>query len=166
MGLLLNFFCTEQPFHMRKTRSDKVTFDKKDLVKIESMAAMGLTLDQIASIFGISTDTIYRRVNEGKIDLSAALLRGKSKALYKIANKTYKLASEGNPAMIKYFLSCRGGWSEKLQVIDDNRVREEQEKNRQLDAFIDVMSDQEIDKYQSLSEKMSQIMESARERVG
>ena len=41
----------------------------------------------------------------------------------------------------------------------------EQEKNRQLDAFIDAMTDQEIDEYQSLGEQMNQIMESARERV-
>jgi predicted DNA-binding protein (UPF0251 family) len=150
---------------MRKERSDKITFDKKDISKIESMAAMGLSLDQIASIFGVSTDTIYRRMNEGNIDLSAALTKGKSKALYKIANKAYKLALEGNTAMIKYFLSCRGGWSEKLQIIDDNRVREEQEKSRQLDAIIDAMTDQEIDEYQSLSEKMNQIMDSVRERV-
>jgi hypothetical protein len=68
-------------------------------------------------------------------------------------------------SMIKYFLSCRGGWSEKSQIIDDNRVREEQVKNRQLDAIIDAITNKEIDEYQSLSEKMSQIMESARERV-
>jgi hypothetical protein len=56
-------------------------------------------------------------MKEGNIDLSAALTKGKSKALYKIANKAYQLALEGNPSMIKYFLSCRGNWSEKTQVI-------------------------------------------------
>lgn len=54
---------------MRKERSDKIAFTSKDISKIESMAAMGLSLEQIASIFGISTDTIYRRMNEGNIDL-------------------------------------------------------------------------------------------------
>jgi transposase len=54
---------------MRKERSDKITFTTKDLSKIESMAAMGLSLEQIASIFGVSTDTIYRRMNEGNLDL-------------------------------------------------------------------------------------------------
>jgi hypothetical protein len=68
--------------------------------------------------------------------------------------------------MIKYFLSCRGGWSEKLQIIDDNEVREEQEKNRQLDAIVDAMADQEIDEYKSHSDKMKQIVAEARERVG
>ena len=109
---------------MRKQRSDKITFSTKDISKIESMAAMGLSLEQIASIFGVSTDTIYRRMNEGNLDLSEALSRGKSKALYKIANKAYKLAMEGNVSMIKYFLSCRGGWSEKLQIIEDNSVKD------------------------------------------
>jgi IS30 family transposase len=151
---------------MRKERSDKITFDKKDISKIEYMAAMGLSLDQIASIFGISTDTIYRRVNEGNIDLSAALSRGKSKALYKIAKKAYKIALEGNPSMIKYFLSCRGGWSEKLQIIDNNQVSETQEKQRQMQLIVDAMTDEEIDEYKSHSDKMKQIVACARERVG
>lgn len=150
---------------MRKERSDKIIFTSKDISKIESMAAMGLSLEQIASIFGVSTDTIYRRMNEGNIDLSAALSRGKSKALYKIANKAYNLAMEGNVAMIKYFLSCRGGWSEKLQIIEDNRVKEEQDKRRQLEAVVDAMTDEEIDAYKNLNDQMREIEEEAKARV-
>ena len=112
------------------------------------MSAMGLSLEQIASIFGISTDTIYRRMNEGNKNLSAALSRGKSKALQKIANKAYKLVLEGNTSMIKYFLSCRGGWSEKLQIID-NQVSERQEKMKKLESVFDSMTDNEIDEYKN-----------------
>ncbi len=121
--------------------------------------------EQIASIFGVSTDTIYRRMNEGNLDLSEALSRGKSKAIFKIANKAYKLALEGNVSMIKYFLSCRGGWSEKLQIIEDNRVQEEQDKRRQLEAVIDAMTDEEIDAYKNLNDQMREIEEVARTRV-
>ena len=60
----------------RKERSDKITYNDKDLSKIETFSARGLSLDQIASIFGISTDTIYRRVNEGNIDLVLGTLKG------------------------------------------------------------------------------------------
>jgi predicted transcriptional regulator len=144
---------------MRKQRSDKITFTIKDITKVESMSAMGLSLEQIASILGVSTDTIYRRMNEGNIDLSAALSRGKSKALFQIANKAYKLALEGNPSMIKYFLSCRGGWSEKLQIIDDTRAQEEQEKNRELDAIVSAMTKEDIKQYEQLNEQMNEIVE-------
>ncbi len=146
---------------MRKERSDKITFDKKDISKIETMSAMGLSINQI----GISTDTMYRRMNEGNINLSAALSRGKSKAIYKVAHKAYELAIDGNVAMIKYFLSCRGGWSEKLQIIEDNRVQEEQDKRRQLQAVVDAMTDEEIDAYKNLNDQMREIEKVARSRV-
>lgn len=67
--------------------------------------------------------------------------------------------------MIKYFLSCRAGWSEKLQIIEDNRVKEEQDKRRQLEAVVDAMSDEEIDTYKNLNDQMRVIKERARSRV-
>ncbi|OIQ19241.1 MAG: hypothetical protein BM556_08120 [Bacteriovorax sp. MedPE-SWde] len=104
-------------------------------------------------------------MNEGNIDLSAALSMAKSKALYKIANKTYKLAMEGNLSMIKYFLYCGGGSSEKLQIIEDNRVKEEQDKRRQLQAVIDSMTDEEINTYKNLNGQTIATEEGAKKRV-
>ena len=61
--------------------------------------------------------------------------------------------------MIKYFLSCRGGCFEKLQIIEDNRIKEEQDKRRQLEAVVDAMTDEEIVAYKSLNDQMREIEE-------
>lgn len=72
---------------------------------------------------------------------------------------------EGNVSMIKYFLSCRGGWSEKLQIVKEHRVKEEQNKRLQLEAVVDAMTDEEIVAYKSLNDQMREIEEEARSRV-
>ena len=66
--------------------------------------------------------------------------------------------------MIKYLLSCRGGWSEKLQLID-NQVTERQEKMRELELVFESMTDNEIDEYEASALKMKTILESVKERV-
>jgi len=72
---------------------------------------------------------------------------------------------EGNVSMIKYFLSCRGAWSEKLQIIDDNCIREEQNKRHYLEDVVDAMTDEEIDTYKNLNDQMMKIEEGVRSRV-
>lgn len=100
----------------RKIRSDKVMFNESDIKKIENMASMGLSVVQICSILEISTDTFYRRCKESGGGLSAALIRGRSNAILNVSQKAYELAIQGDTGMIKYYLSCIGGWSEKTQI--------------------------------------------------
>lgn len=89
---------------------------------------------------------------------------GKSKAIYKVAHKAYELAIDGNVAMIKYFLSCRGGWSEKLQIIEDNKIDEKQEYIRQIDLALQSMTKDEIEEYQNYANKMVKMMKTAKTR--
>ncbi len=67
--------------------------------------------------------------------------------------------------MIKCFVSCRGGWSEKLQIIEDNRVKEGQDKRRQLEAVVNAMTDEEIDAYKNLNDQMMEIEKGAKKRA-
>lgn len=103
----------------RKIRSDKFLVNEDDLQKIENLAALGLNMDQIASVFGLSADTLYRRCKEGNTDLSASILKGRTRAIQKIAEKAFELALEGDVGLIKYILSCKGGWTEKSQIIHE-----------------------------------------------
>lgn len=103
----------------RKTRKDKFIVAKSDLDKIENLAALGLNMDQIASVFNVSADTLYRRCNEGNTDLSASILKGRTRAIQQIAEKAFELALDGDVGLIKYILSCKGGWTEKSQIIHD-----------------------------------------------
>lgn len=101
----------------RKVRKDKIEFNSEDIIKIETLAGIGLNLSQISSELGIGRETLYRRIREGNEELSEAIYRGRAKAISKIASVAYELALEGDSGMIKYWLSCRGGWSEKSQII-------------------------------------------------
>lgn len=103
----------------RKTRLDKINFSEEDIIKIENLAALGLNMEQIASIFNISSDTLYRRCNEEDSNLSATILRGRSKAIQKVSEKAFELALRGDVGLIKYILSCKGGWTEKSQLIHE-----------------------------------------------
>ncbi len=100
----------------RKVRSDKIIFNKSDIRKMEKLAALGFTIEQIACFFDISRDTLYRRCNEPNSELSATLLRGRTRSIQKIAEKAFNLALEGDVQMIKYILSCKGGWRDNSQI--------------------------------------------------
>lgn len=104
----------------RRIRKDKIIFDSEDNLKVEQLAAFGLNIEEIGSVFGVSSDTLYRRCKEGDIDLSAAIKRGRAKAIYKVAEKAFELAMKGDSGMIKYILSCKGGWVQNSQVNQDN----------------------------------------------
>lgn len=108
----------------RKTRSDKIVFQEPDIKRIENLSALGLTLEEIASVFNVSADTLYRRCKEKDSSLTAALLRGKSRAIIKVAKKAYELAIEGNTSMIKYILSCKGGWIQNTQLTVETKAVE------------------------------------------
>ena len=52
-----------------------------------------------------------------------------------------------------------------MQIIEDNQVRAEQDKRRQLEAVVDAMTDKEIDAHQNLNDQMREIEEVAKSRV-
>jgi IS30 family transposase len=103
----------------RKVRTDKFLITETSLVQIEKLAGLGMNMEQIASVLNISPDTLYRRMKEGEFELSAAILRGRTLANMKVAEKAYELALAGDVSMIKYILSSKAGWTEKSQIIHE-----------------------------------------------
>ena len=73
-----------------------------DLEKVESFAAVGCTIEQIAINLGISDRTIYNRMAEEKkagedaerAGISGAIARGKMKGITAIENSLFKAAQE------------------------------------------------------------------------
>lgn len=128
---------------VRKVRSDKFNFSDIDIKKIEKMASLGLSINQISAIFGISTDTFYRRCQEINCDLSAAVTRGRAKAICNVAQKAYDLAIAGDTSMIKYYLSSMAGWSEKSQLIHEVELPTQRIPDYVHDA-LDSLSTEEI----------------------
>lgn len=134
----------------RKKRSDKFIFSEIDVKKIEKMASLGLSINQISAIFEISTDTFYRRCKEVDCDLSAAVTRGKAKAICNVAQKAYDLAIQGDTSMIKYYLSSIGGWSEKTQINNETEPPK-QGFTVNIQDVLDSLSDEEIEAIRNLS---------------
>lgn len=86
-----------------------------DLEQAEVLASRGLTLDQIAASFGVSTDTLHRRRRESA-ELEAAIRRGQSKGIAKVANSLYEQAMKGNVAAAIFYLKARANWSDRVEL--------------------------------------------------
>lgn len=139
----------------RRVRKDKFIFSPEDIEKIEHLAALGLSIKQISGVFGVSSDTLYRRCNEGNIDLSAAIEKGRGLAVANVAAKAYQLALDGNTSMIKYVLSCKGGWSDKSQINEDDEVIEYKVKDKEepiMRLDIDALSYEQLVKLEEYIE--------------
>lgn len=76
--------------------------------RVERMVAFGIPHEQIAAIIGISSPTLRKHYAE-------ALELGRSKTIENVANSLYDTAVSGDVQAQKFFLSARGGWSEKQQ---------------------------------------------------
>ena len=61
--------------------------------KAEALAAQGLTLEQIASVLGISYQTLNERRKE-YTDFAEAIKRGKNKGIAQVSNKLFQKAME------------------------------------------------------------------------
>lgn len=95
-----------------------------DLVKVESLAAVGCTIEEIAASLGITDRTIYRRMQEEKSELSEAITRGRAKGIANVENALYKKAMEGDVGAIKFYLCNRSSdnWSSmnKIEMTGKN----------------------------------------------
>lgn len=82
-----------------------------DLNKVESLAANGLTQEQIAAALGISESTLHKRKQENT-ELTAAIKRGKAKGIALVTNKLMESIKGGNMTAMIFFLKTQAGWKE------------------------------------------------------
>lgn len=104
-----------------------------DLDKVESLAASGLTLEQVAHCLGISYDTLNERSKEFS-DFAAAIKRGKSKGIGMMANNLVKLAKAGNAAANIFWLKSQAKWREREieEQLDEEILEEIRKLRKQL----------------------------------
>ena len=75
-----------------------------------TMAAVGVTREQIAMFFGVTRDCLRRELGE-------ELNRAEVQAVAKVASTLYRRATEGNDlGAAIFYLKARGGWRETPQV--------------------------------------------------
>ncbi len=82
-----------------------------DLKQVESLAANGLTQEQIASALGISETTLHQRKRDSA-DFAAAIKRGKAKGIALVTNKLMESIKGGNMTGMIFFLKTQAGWKE------------------------------------------------------
>ena len=82
-----------------------------DLKQVESLAANGLTQEQIAAALGISERTLRSR--KGEIaDFADAIKRGKAKGIALVTNKLMESIKGGNMTGMIFLLKTQAGWKE------------------------------------------------------
>jgi len=82
-----------------------------DLKQVESLAANGLTQEQIACALGISESTLTKRKKENT-DFADAIKRGKAKGIALVTNKLMESIKGGNMTAMIFFLKTQAGWKE------------------------------------------------------
>jgi uncharacterized protein (DUF2384 family) len=92
----------------------KITND--EIEQVERMAGLGLTMDQISRVIGISKDSLERRSNETAA-LKSAISRGRANASLRVMETAYQLATSGEcPSMTMFWLKTRCQWQERSSV--------------------------------------------------
>lgn len=108
--------------------SKKITKPKIEInmSQVESLAASGLTNQQIADSLGISESTLYNNQRENE-DFAAAIKRGRAKGIAVVTNALMKKVKEGNVTAMIFFLKSQAGWKE-TQAVDLNLSDEDKPK--------------------------------------
>jgi len=93
----------------------KIIPDDAMCKKAESLAAQGLTLEQIALTLGISYQTLNERKKE-YVDFSEAIELGKAKGIATVTNALFGKAKDGDVPAMKYYLNNRdnGNWKDRI----------------------------------------------------
>lgn len=89
----------------------KFVLSDKQIEELETMAGLGIPMESIAAIFGMSKDTLEARVKD-QAGVKSAIERGKGKVRATIYQTAYNQAMSGNTAMLIFWLKTREGWKE------------------------------------------------------
>src|SRR4051812_47236813 len=85
-----------------------------DILRIEELAAQGLTQAEICLVIGISESLLYKSKAENTV-LGDAIKRGKAKAASEISNTLYRMAQSGDLGAIVWYEKTRRGLTDKVQ---------------------------------------------------
>jgi hypothetical protein len=83
----------------------------EQLAKIEKLAGLGCTLNQIAIAIDISPRTLDRWKATPEVERAYGL--GRLAASQAVAQKLYDLCMEGNTTAIIFWLKSQAGWTDK-----------------------------------------------------
>ncbi len=92
---------------------------EEELEKVESLAARGLTQEQIADCIGIHLGTLSAKKSEFD-ELSEAIKRGKAKGIALVTAELLKNVKAKNVTAQIFYLKCQAKWKEaKDETLSD-----------------------------------------------
>ncbi|OKQ02289.1 LuxR family transcriptional regulator [Haemophilus influenzae] len=106
-----------------------------DLSMVESLAAQGLTNQQIADSLGISERTLQNRKKDNA-EFAEAIKKGKAKGIAVVTNALMKKIKSGNVTAMICFLKTQGGWKE------NNQLEIEMKKEKKLPTLAELFGDE------------------------
>lgn len=117
-----------------KGRPRTVEISTTDIAQIEAMAGLGLNLDQMSNILGMSPRTLDRRIAEDKEKMEAgkpgtsniygAIEKGRAKGDLKLTQSAFNMATSGkHPVMTIFLCKVRLGWRENAGGTDDKEFK-------------------------------------------
>ena len=83
--------------------------------KAESLAAQGLTMEQIARCLGMCYDTLNEK-SKRYSEFSDAIKDGQSKGVAVVTNALFTSAKGGNLGAQCFYLKNRAGWKDKTEL--------------------------------------------------
>ena len=94
----------------------KFIITEQHIKQAESLAAQGLTMEQIASVIGIGERTLYEKQEENP-QLAQAIKRGRHKGVATIANALFNKAKGGDNTAMIFYLKNRapGEWRDRRE---------------------------------------------------
>ena len=107
---------------IKKTGRPQIKITEDICKKAESLSAQGLTMEQIASVLGMSQTTLYdKKVNYS--EFSEAIKRGKHKGIATITNALFTKARAGDNTAMIFYLKNQAGWQDRVEkeTIIENR---------------------------------------------
>jgi len=106
-------------------KSEKVIFDDKDLIILETLSGYRIPMDKIAAHLEISEDTLERVVKRDDA-AHAAMMRGRAKASIMACETLFKLATDKkNPNLgaLKFWLQVHEGYTIKQQIEHSGEIK-------------------------------------------
>ena len=107
---------------IKKIGRPKIEITEDLCKKAESLAAQGLTQQQIASVLGMSETTLYDKQSKFT-EFSDSIKRGKDKGIATVTNALFNKARQGDNTSMIFFLKNQAGWQDKVEkeTIIENR---------------------------------------------
>ena len=98
-----------------------IKIDNDLCLKAESLAAQGLTSDQIASVLGMGESTLYEKQKQYP-EFSESIKKGRSKGIATITNTLFNKAKSGDNTAMIFYLKNRAGWKDKVETEHSGEI--------------------------------------------